>query len=682
MSQGSAGTDSWAASQLLVAFLAVFLLASAHAAPRISLSIDDIRSPILSARGIRAALTGTRAAQLEITLDEIAAQGRVWRNLRFSCPTFRLGERIDCEGGTLHLSNSAAIPAEFSYSSREKTLDARIRTVSGGAGEDWRLAARWAGSAWEGTLTVANGQAARIAGLLPDREKANLAFVKGAIDGTIRIRGTAAGPESMEIGLAVAGLAFGDASGLHAGEGIDARLDATAERQGGAWMWRAGTAWPRGEVFWQPLYLTGRGHRLDAGGRLEGDVLHLLEGRLALAGVGEVRLAGEADWANGVLRDLDLHTEDLDLASLFEHILKPFLAGSSFAGLGVSGRAGAGLRLRDGAPQRLVLDLRGAAVEDEHGRFAFHGVDARIPWQAQGVSSADIRVGGGRLEGVPLGAFRVPLQIGGDEVFIPHMMVPVLDGEFILKNFHASHEADEDWHWQFSGRLSPVSMQKLTEALGSRPMYGTLSGTIPRVSYADRVLGMDGSLLFRVFDGTVEVRGVTVRDPFGRAPALEADLDMHELDLGMLTSVFSFGSMQGRVDVAVHGLELFDWKPVRFDARVASSPGSYPRRISQAAVQNISALGGSGAAAAIQRSFLHVFEEFGYSRIGWSCSLRNGVCEMGGIASEHSDQGYVIVKGGGIPAITVIGYNRSVDWWELLDRLQRVTQENVQPIFK
>lgn len=173
-----------------------------------------------------------------------------------------------------------------------------------------------------------------------------------------------------------------------------------------------------------------------------------------------------------------------------------------------------------------------------------------------------------------------------------------------------------------------------------------------------------------------------VLDPMGRAPSLVADLDMRNLDLNLLTGVFSFGNMQGRIDVAVHGLELFDWKPIKFDASVMSSPGNYPRRISQAAVQNISSLGGSGAAAAIQRSFLHIFEEFGYSKIGWSCSLRNGVCHMGGIASEHPAQGYVIVKGGGIPAITVIGYNRNVDWWELINRLQRITQENVKPIFQ
>src|SRR5678815_2068650 len=111
--------------------------------------------------------------------------------------------------------------------------------------------------------------------------------------------------------------------------------------------------------------------------------------------------------------------------------------------------------------------------------------------------------------------------------------------------------------------------------------------------------------LFKVFDGTVELRNMMVLDPMGRAPSLVGDLDMRNLDLNLLTGVFSFGNMQGRIDVAVHGLELFDWKPIKFDASIMSSPGNYPRRISQAAVQNISSLGGSGAAWLIPVSYTH-----------------------------------------------------------------------------
>jgi hypothetical protein len=217
-------------------------------------------------------------------------------------------------------------------------------------------------------------------------------------------------------------------------------------------------------------------------------------------------------------------------------------------------------------------------------------------------------------------------------------------------------------------------------ALGLPVMQGTLSGVIPRIRYEDGAVAVDGALLLKIFDGTVVIRGLQMLDPLGRIPRLRASIDMRNLDLALITRAFSFGSMTGRVDSTVQDLELANWRPVRFDARIESSHGEYPRTISQRAVQNISALGGVGAAAAIQRSFLRFFDLFRYARLGLACRLHNDVCEMSGIADRQ--YGYVIVEGGGLPAITVLGYNRHVGWSELLERLQRVTQSNVRPVVK
>ena len=53
---------------------------------------------------------------------------------------------------------------------------------------------------------------------------------------------------------------------------------------------------------------------------------------------------------------------------------------------------------------------------------------------------------------------------------------------------------------------------------------------------------------------------------------------------------------------------------------------------------------------------------------------------MDGIDGEvRANDGFVIVRGGGVPALDVIGYNRRVDWDELVNRLQRVIAENVSP---
>jgi len=54
---------------------------------------------------------------------------------------------------------------------------------------------------------------------------------------------------------------------------------------------------------------------------------------------------------------------------------------------------------------------------------------------------------------------------------------------------------------------------------------------------------------------------------------------------------------------------------------------------------------------------------------------------MGGVDNGNGGT-YAIIKGGGIPAITVMGYNRAVSWDELITRLKRVTQGNMQAVVK
>lgn len=687
--------------KLLVIILPAFLAAtfSAHADPAITLSVDDVRSPFLNAKGIQASLTGPKASLLEVQLGEVAVQGKVWRDLRFSCHKFQVADGlIRCDEGVLRLASSAPLPVSFRFSSRHKTLDIKIQTASNEGSEDWRLSVQWGKPIWEGMLTIANGDAARIAEFVPIGEKEILLTPvtgKGKINGAVKLHGDADGLAGIEADLAVNGLTFSDASGLHAGEDISGQINAKAQREGSEkahlWKWQADASWPGGEVFWQPLYFAGQGQRLSASGELNENIIRILDGKLVLSDIGEVDLSGVIERPTSTVRDFDLSADNLELSMLFSRVLKPFFVNTPFAELKAAGHAGIKWRYRNSAHELLHINLRDVSVEDERGRFAFRGVNARIPWEVQGAdkihepTKADIHIQSGELGRIPIGQLRIPLVMDGLNFSIPRLTMPVLDGELTLENFSASPQPDgklQGWRWQFSGELSPVSMQKLTEALGTQPMQGTLSGEIPVVSYNGSTVEVQGALLFKVFDGTVLLWNLKVLDPFGPAASLMADVDMRNLDLDLLTGTFSFGKIQGRVDVAVHDLELFNWKPVKFDASLMSSPGNYPRRISQAAVQNISSLGGFGAAAAIQRSFLHFFDDFGYSKIGWSCSLRNGTCRMGGIESEPLQHGYLIVKGGGIPAITVIGYNREVDWWELVSRLQRITHPDAKPVFQ
>ena len=94
-----------------------------------------------------------------------------------------------------------------------------------------------------------------------------------------------------------------------------------------------------------------------------------------------------------------------------------------------------------------------------------------------------------------------------------------------------------------------------------------------------------------------------------------------------------------------------------------------------------------------------VFHDFGYARLGLKCRLDNNVCHMGGvdpiaagsdstgstgsgsIGSGSAGAGYTIVEGSGLPRITVVGFQREVDWPTLVSRLKAATEGN-GPVIK
>ena len=558
------------------------------------------------------------------------------------------------------------MPFTFSYEFASQRLELQL---AANANELWQVSANFRAKPWHATALLRNAQGKRLAGLLPPNGPLP---TQGTLNGTLVVHGDKGGISQINADLRLIDLAAADASGLHAAEKLTGELHVNAARTGQKWNWRSALDWQSGELFWQPLYLRG-GHTLQASGQWDGAQLKVTQSVVNLPGVGKVELNALWDIKKSNLLEGRLVGENLSLANGFANYAKPFLEQSALSATELKGRADVDWQYRNGATQVLLLKLRDVAVVDGEKRFALHGISADIPWHAQLQDVAHVAFSDGELMGLPLGATQWQIQMRGMDFILPTATLPLLDGKLEVSDFHLDNVNDM-WQWNFSSRLTSISMQKLSNALHWPEMHGTLSGSIPNVSYQDKLLKVDGTLLFRVFDGTVRANNLALFDPFGRAPRLSGNLDMRELDLDLLTRTFSFGNIQGRIDLGVNNLELVNWHPVRFDAKLASSPGKYRKRISQKAVENISSLGGAGGVAALQRSFLRIFENFGYDRIGLSCMLQNDICTMAGV--EDNGNVYTIVKGGGIPAITVIGYNRKVDWSELLNRLKSVSQDN------
>lgn len=487
----------------------------------------------------------------------------------------------------------------------------------------------------------------------------------------------AGGAPQIDIGLQLDKGSFSDETGLYAAENLTGNLSLHLQRSGAGWQWQGDVNWQKGEVFWQPFYIANGGHRLRASGKFEDNLLSFNQAQLHIKDVGELTANGEWDIQKTQFQSLLASLPVLNLQTAYPMLFKPVLQKTALADAEVSGLVSVKLEIKNAEPQSFALGLKDVSIKDNRHKFAFYGLNAEIPWDYDIAQQVRLTYASGALLNLPLGATEIRATLDRYALTSSEMRLPILDGALKLKNVSAAYR-DSQWFWHLAATLEPISMQGFSAALAMAPLSGKASAEIPLVTYAAGSLVTDGSLELNVFNGKASISNLTMQTPLGLAPKLNADIALRNLDLGELTSTYSFGAIEGRLDGDIKALELQNWKPVKFDAKLQNSPGNYPKKISQRAVENISALGGGGAAAAIQRSFLRFFKQFNYGKMGLSCRLRNDICEMGGV--ESTPHGYIIVKGSGIPAITVMGYNQTVGWSELLSRIKRVTEGNAKAV--
>jgi hypothetical protein len=652
--------------------LAAILAVSSVRGQQFDLTLESIEHPAIAASDIRLRIDAAPNGSAELKFGALRIRDRRFSEVVVQCDPLRwTGDTLDCPRGRLMAAGQKTpIPVALRLAPAAGDLQLSFEPKSG---ERWRIAVTGPRNKRRLDFDVTNGDVERTAAWVPPMAALRM---KGKLDATGSWILSGSGRDQIHGDVRLAGGAFSDPSGTHAGDKLGVSARVRAERQSGLWNWNVGVDWSRGEAFWVPWYLPDGGVDAEMAGTLSSEAVAVTAGNVALREIGSADFVATIALADGRVERASFQTENINLGRAGRVFLAPLLEQAGAPPLEVSGDLRASGQIAAGRLLAFEANLAGVGIRESRERFGVSGVSGPVAWRADAPTEGVLRVGSAAFGRLQAGGFELPYRASGMGITIPKLAVPLLDGRVLAEDVEVKQVSGR-WTWQFGGSVEPISMDQLTSALGLPRMAGTLSASIPGVRYADSVLAMDGALVIQVFDGYLSATDLMLVEPIGRVPRLQATLEARHLHLGQLTETFSFGSISGYVDAYLRNLELANWQPQRFDALAMTSPGSFRKRISQRAVQNISALGGAGPVAALQRSVLGVFDEFGYDKLGLSCSLRAGVCEMGGV--EPTPGGYVIVKGGGVPSITVIGYNRRVDWDELLARVQRVTSSNAAP---
>ncbi|WP_109125796.1 DUF748 domain-containing protein [Dyella sp. C11] len=396
--------------------------------------------------------------------------------------------------------------------------------------------------------------------------------------------------------------------------------------------------------------------------------------RLRVADADALQLDGAMAFnAKGELQQLKLDRLQSRFPAAYQRYGQAWLATLGLRDVRVDGQLSGNLDLGADGLRSFAFDTDGLDFADAEGRLAVKGLRGGLDWNASADRPATaLSWQALQVYRMPNGATQMRWQSRGGALSLQHAVdVPLLNGRVHVGDLEWRPAAAKGRRLETSLAFAGIDMAAFSRAMGWPEFPGTLGGAIPALRWVDDRFELEGGLSVNVFDGFVDITRLSLQGPFGPSPVLTGDVQLRQLDLAAITSVFDFGNITGRMDGSVNELRLVNWNPVAFKASLLAGSGG---RISQRAVNNLTAVGGGGMAAGLQGAVLKLFKTFGYKRIGLNCTLQASVCHMGGLDSDAD--GYTIVEGSGLPRLQVIGHQAQVDWPTLVRRLKSAIEGN------
>ncbi len=665
----------------LVAALGLACSAPAQAAglPAWTLEMDAFTLGDTRATGVRIhsdAETADTMVSLSVESLRLSSDGMVIGPLSMECPG-----AIDAVLGELCASGAwraRVLPDWPPLEGNLALLEVSESLTRFGAEGSWDTVQ------WGAEIALA-GSGVTVDVALPAQPVSNLAMAShlapplqwagaGQFEATARVELPADEPARASGAIQVSGLDFDSPDGLYAGLGVGLQFDLNLPR-----LDRQEVTFQAsilgGELLLHDFYRNFSDASLAASGNasLDEQVLQLSKLHVRDDGAIDLKAAMRLPMQDTAELEYQLDSLDLQFPAAYQRYFESVGAVYSLDGLQTSG----GVRWRadeaPGAGLAGVLTLQDLGVDDaQRQRFSITGLDGELRTGADSV----LTWRGASLVKMDLGAGEAHLGVSPQSLELRQpLSIPLFGGRFVLQELSVSEPAeaggDAPVDIVLNAALDAIDMQQMSSALGWPEFAGSLSGRIPGVSWSGDVLEIDGDLEFNVFDGNVVLSDLRVERLFGVLPSLAANIEASGLDLQLLTQTFEFGRIAGRIDGYVRNLRMLDWEPVRFDAWFGTPDDSERNDISRQAVRHLTEIGGGSPTAMLSGPVLRLFNDFSYRRIGLGCILRDNICQIRGV--EEQGDAVLLLEGAGIPKISILAFNRQVDWPQFVADLGAAT---------
>ncbi|MCF7971805.1 MAG: YdbH domain-containing protein [Methylococcaceae bacterium] len=509
-------------------------------------------------------------------------------------------------------------------------------------------------------------------------------ITQGLADLDIELTGKRGDMQTLAATVLLDQISIQDQQGYFASEALTLKAEFNANQQKNAWQWHGITDIFSGNLYIDPIYLaidrahsvtlTNQGFWLPEQKKIELESITVEHTQ---------HLNLQASAAINYQADLMIEAAELvlhipQLKPVTPIYLAPFLESSTLEGIELQGQLDARLKLQQNALSEININAQKLTLNDTEQRFSVDQANMQINWTQQTNDTPSfINWQALQLKAIPFASGRLDFSLFDKQVkLLQHADLAVLGGIFSIQEFSFSKaENNEDSVVHFAGLVKELSLEQLSTALGWEPLTGSISGYIPAVRYQNKILSLDGELKMQLFDGELRIRNLASSGIFTNFARFYMDMEFDNFNLDTITRKFHTGNIEGKLSGVVHNLYLENWQPVSFYAWMGTpDDDDSTHKISQKAVENIASIGGSSATDVLSKGFLSLFSSFRYDKLGFGCYLYKGVCQLMGV--EAIDNGFYLIKGGGLPSINVIAYNPRLNWRVLLERLHRITRSD------
>ncbi len=232
--------------------------------------------------------------------------------------------------------------------------------------------------------------------------------------------------------------------------------------------------------------------------------------------------------------------------------------------------------------------------------------------------------------------------------------------------------------------LDSIDTKPLLSGIFSRPIWGTIKGSLDPIHLEGGVLKSHGDIKARVFDGEVILSDFGISGIFSSAPVFKLSAKWNDLSLEEITTDTSFGKIEGALRGHIKDLEIAYGQPQRFDLLLETvKKKGVAQKISVRAVDSIARIGGGQSPfMGLAGVFSTFFKKFPYKKIGVHAALENDIFRINGTIKEGGKE--YLMKRGGISGVNIV--NQSTDnrirFKDMVKRIKRVTAPGASPLVK